>query len=526
MSGTVAKGTGDGAGSGERGRPVKSLPTRQTVFTLPQARGAADWHPLRGRAARKRWVNLAVVASQIALDGALIVVAFIAAYTLRTRFDLFSTFIEPSRQTYEAMLGVTLATLLLSLNFFGLYSLRRGVSRIDQFYRVTSAISVGFGAALALNSFILGNGFIYSRQMLLIAWVLSIGLVTAGRFAHGLGVGLLRQRVIARDRLLIVGGGTTGQHVLETIARSPWLGYEIVGVVGHAGPHDPAGDGLPGLPGVPVLGDDRQLAEIAQDQRVDEVIIALSGTPHEEVLALTQTLIESPVNVKVYPDSFQLLTKNELSLDDLGGLPMVSVRNVALRGWNRAIKRAMDVVLGAIILVLVAPVIVILAALVKISSPGPVFHLQERVGRDGRSFLCIKLRSMAQGAEEGSGPVWATRDDPRRTRLGRFMRRYSLDELPQFINVLLGEMSIVGPRPERPHFVAQFRASVPGYNYRHNEKAGITGWAQVNGLRGDTSIEERTRYDLYYVENWSPLFDLKIMIKTIWLVLRPDENAY
>ena len=162
----------------------------------------------------------------------------------------------------------------------------------------------------------------------------------------------------------------------------------------------------------------------------------------------------------------------------------------------------------------------------KVTSPGPVFHLQERVGHDGRTFLCIKLRSMARGAEEATGPIWATRDDPRRTRLGRFMRRYSLDELPQFINVLLGEMSIVGPRPERPHFVEQFRESIPGYNYRHNEKAGITGWAQVNGLRGDTSIEERTRYDLYYVENWSPLFDLKIMIKTVWLVLLPDENAY
>ncbi|HEY8598671.1 MAG TPA: exopolysaccharide biosynthesis polyprenyl glycosylphosphotransferase, partial [Thermomicrobiales bacterium] len=209
-----------------------------------------------------------------------------------------------------------------------------------------------------------------------------------------------------------------------------------------------------------------------------------------------------------------------------GGLPMVSVRNVALRGWNRVVKRVMDVALSAFILTMISPLIVLLAALIKLTSPGPVFHLQERVGHDGRFFLCIKLRSMAVGAEDSTGPVWARPDDPRRTALGRFMRRYSLDELPQFVNVLLGEMSIVGPRPERPHFVEQFSQSIPGYAYRHHEKAGITGWAQVNGLRGNTSIEERTRYDLYYVENWSPLFDIKIIVKTIWLVLRPDSNAY
>jgi exopolysaccharide biosynthesis polyprenyl glycosylphosphotransferase len=513
MRGTVRKGADDAPRAAIRSQPVKSLPTRRVVLTLPQERERPDWHPVRGRAAIKRWANLAIVGSQAALDAALIIVSFITAYQLRLRNDILGEFAPPSSTTYEIMLGLSLLTLLATFNFFGLYSLRRGVSRIDQFYRVTSAVSVGLGASLALNSFVLGNRFIYSRQILLIAWILCIALVA-----------------VARDRLLIVGTGSTGQHVLETIDRSPWLGYEIVGVLAHADTPGSGsrerGEAVATLPEVPLLGDDSELAQMVAQYNIDEVIIALNGTPHEEVLALTQTLIEAPVNVKVYPDTFQLITQNELSLDDLGGLPMVSVRNVALRGWNRAVKRVMDVVLSAIILVFVSPVIIALAAIVKVTSPGPVFHLQERVGHDGRTFLCIKLRSMASGAEETTGPIWTTRDDPRRTRLGRLMRRYSLDELPQFINVLLGEMSIVGPRPERPHFVEQFRESIPGYNYRHNEKAGITGWAQVNGLRGDTSIEERTRYDLYYVENWSPLFDLKIMIKTVWLVLLPDENAY
>ena len=486
---------------------------------------ASDWHPLAGRAAVKRWLNLAVVLSRGAVDALMIVAAFLAAYFLRTSIDLFSPFQEPSRATYEVMLAVVVVTVVVTFNLVGLYNLRRGVSRVDQFYRVSAAVSIGLVLSIAVNSILLGNRFIYSRQVLIVGWLLCIALVTVGRFLHGELVGALRTREVARDRLLVIGAGKTGRLVLETIARSPWLGYEIVGVLRH-GQNGQAALGEETVGGFPILGDDTQLATLARRHNIDEVIVALTGTPHEEVLTLAQGLIEQPVNIKVYPDTFQLITNNELSLDDLGGLPMVSVRNVALRGWNRLVKRLIDVALSAVILALVSPLLVLLAALIKLSSPGPVFHLQERVGHDGHSFLCIKLRSMAVGAEDSSGPVWARPDDPRRTVLGRFMRRYSLDELPQFVNVLLGEMSIVGPRPERPHFVQQFSQSIPGYAYRHHEKAGITGWAQVNGLRGNTSIEERTRYDLYYVENWSPLFDIKIIVKTIWLVLRPDGNAY
>ena len=300
MNDPAVKGAGDARGTHGQGRAVKSLPTRPTIFTIPQEQGRADWNLMRGRASIKRWVNLAVVGSQLVFDATMIVIAFITAYRLRARIDIFSTFVAPSRTTYEIMLVVMVLTLLVSLNFFGLYSLRRGVSRIDQFYRVSSAVSVGLGASLALNSFLLGNSFIYSRQMLLIGWVLCIALVTLGRFAHGTAVGLLRRRIVARDRLLIVGTGSTGQHVLETIARSPWLGYEIVGVLGRAGaastgeraataphaevaPHDD----------VPLLGDDSQLAEVVARHNIDEVIIALNSTPHEDVLALTQTLIEA-----------------------------------------------------------------------------------------------------------------------------------------------------------------------------------------------------------------------------------------
>jgi exopolysaccharide biosynthesis polyprenyl glycosylphosphotransferase len=196
-----------------------------------------------------------------------------------------------------------------------------------------------------------------------------------------------------------------------------------------------------------------------------------------------------------------------------------------MRGWDVAVKRTMDIVGAAIGLVLLSVPMLAIAVLIKATSPrGPVFLCQERVGLDGKPFQCIKFRSMRPDAERETGPVWATEDDPRRTRLGALLRRFSLDELPQLINILIGEMSLVGPRPERPHFVEQFRRTVPRYWDRHREKAGLTGWAQANGLRGNTSIEERTAYDLWYVENWTPWLDIKIMLRTVFVVVR--GNAY
>jgi exopolysaccharide biosynthesis polyprenyl glycosylphosphotransferase len=216
----------------------------------------------------------------------------------------------------------------------------------------------------------------------------------------------------------------------------------------------------------------------------------------------------------------------EVETSELTGLPLMRVRDVALRGWTRFLKRALDVAVSWSALVLLSPFLLLLAFLVKLTSPhGPILHVQERVGLDGRPFFMLKFRSMRPDAEADTGPVWAVPNDPRRTRIGAFIRRFSLDEFPQLINVLLGEMSLVGPRPERPEFVAQFAGMVPRYAERHMEKAGMTGWAQVNGLRGQTSVLERTEYDLFYIETWSLAFDIKILLKTLAAVIR-DRNAY
>jgi len=200
------------------------------------------------------------------------------------------------------------------------------------------------------------------------------------------------------------------------------------------------------------------------------------------------------------------------------------MHDVAMRGWKLTIKRAIDVAGSLVGLILLSPLMLFVAILIKLESPGPVFYVQERMGLDARSFPMIKFRSMHQDAER-DGPGWTQPDDPRRTWLGQWLRRLNIDEWTQLINVLLGDMSLVGPRPERPVYVEQFKKSIPRYMDRHREKAGLTGWAQVNGLRGDTSITERTKYDLWYIENWSLLLDFKILIRQIFQIFG-DRNAY
>jgi exopolysaccharide biosynthesis polyprenyl glycosylphosphotransferase len=229
------------------------------------------------------------------------------------------------------------------------------------------------------------------------------------------------------------------------------------------------------------------------------------------------------VDVKLVPDVLQYATLTA-TLEDLDGLPVINLSQVPLRGWNSLVKRAMDVVIAAAALVVMLPLLPLVAWLIWREDRGPIFYRQERMGLDGKPFMMLKLRSMRVDAESTSGPVWATRDDPRRTGFGGFLRRWSLDELPQVWNVLRGDMSIVGPRPERPAFVQEFKHKIPDYMLRHRVKSGITGWAQVHGWRGNTSIKKRIQYDLYYIQNWSILLDFKIL----WMTMRSGlwHNAY
>ncbi len=487
----------------------------------------------------KRRAQFLFTISLVVLDVAAIALAFYLAYVLRQRirWPTPPLNIGPFR-SYVGMLVVQVLAMLVVFFFYRLYHRPRALSSIDEFYSLFGAVSVGTIVAIALNSLTFKNSALeldYSRGMILYAWFLTIVLAGVGRFAHGQVQRALQARGLGGSRVLIVGTGEVGQMILQKILYLPGLGYEVMGFVrGVEGGDDPStdlstsrpaeasgqdaaddsGPSLGTVMGVPVLGQIGDIPSLIDAYSIDEVIIALPEASHEEILTIISLCERGKVSIKVYPDVFQIMAA-QVSIGDLGGLPLLTVRDIALRGWRLTLKRAVDLIGSAVGLVALSPLMMLVAALVKLDSKGPVFYVQERMGLDAEPFWMLKFRSMRADAEAETGPVWATEDDPRRTRLGAFIRRFSIDEFPQLINVLLGEMSLVGPRPERPVFVEQFKRSIPRYMDRHREKAGLTGWAQVNGLRGDTSIAERTKYDLWYIENWSLFLDFKIILKTI-----------
>lgn len=454
-------------------------------------------------------------ASLVALDALMIGTAFYVAYLMRLQSEYQN--ISPSFSTYSGMMGVFILSIITTFFFYRLYHRNRIQSHIDEFYLVFGAGSVGAVISIALISFVYKNQLDYPRLMIVYAWLLAILFVTMGRVLHARIRWQLQANGWGESRILIVGMGDVARAILQKIQLSPGLGYRVVGFVVKDDSEQP------NLFGIPFIGNIKEVSKVIEAYQIDEVIIAMPEASHQEILAIIANCERERVAIKVFPDVFQIMA-TEVSIDDLNGMPLLSVRDVALRGWKLSIKRGMDILVGSVLLVFASPVMLLVALLIKLDSPGAVFYIQERMGLDGKPFGMIKFRSMRIDVDD-SETGWTTKNDSRRTRLGTFIRRFSIDELPQFINVLLGDMSLVGPRPERPVFVNQFKQSIPRYMERHREKAGITGWAQVNGLRGDTSIIERTKYDLWYIENWSLLLDLKIILRTGMKVFF-DKNAY
>jgi len=452
----------------------------------------------------------------VAVDALMAIAAFYFAYLLRA----FIPFPTPLRlgpfRNYIAQLVIQVLSLLTTFFFFRLYHPKGERSRIDLFYNILSAVSIATLVATALSYLAYRSDRDFTRGMVIYSWALTVLLVMVGRVFSSWVKRHVRRK--HPEKLLIVGTGDVARMILQKTRQSPQLGYRVVGFV------DGEGNGGE-VAGVPILGPRSEIERIIREHDVQEVIIALPEANHAELLDLISACESERATVRIFPDLFQIIA-SELSISDLDGLPLLTVRDVALRGWKLVLKRAMDIVVSGAALIFLSPLMLLIALLIKLESKGPVFYSQIRVGLDGKPFPMLKFRSMRVDAEKETGPVWATPNDPRRTRIGAFLRRTSLDELPQFINVLLGEMSLVGPRPERPIFVEQFKQVVPRYMERHKEKAGLTGWAQVNGLRGNTSIVERTKYDLYYIENWSLLFDLKIILRTIINLFKGDRNAY
>ncbi len=322
----------------------------------------------------------------------------------------------------------------------------------------------------------------------------------------------------AKESLLVVGAGDMGRQVASYLWKRPDLGLKVVGFLART--HETREEER--LEGVPILGSYEDLRDVIQNRQIKHVVFALPMDEQSLLKPLIEQIRDELIDIHIVPDFLRFYILNA-SIEELDGIPIINISSSPLYGWGRIGKRVLDVAVSFVMLILLSPLMLLLALLVKLSSKGPVFYRQERMGFDGKRFEILKFRSMVVDAEEKTGAIWAREDDPRTTRIGAFMRRWNLDELPQFYNVLKGEMSLVGPRPERPVFIEKFKKDIPRYMLRHKVKTGITGWAQVNGYRGRTSLKKRIEYDLFYIENWSLWFDIKILFLTL---VKGFKNAY
>jgi Undecaprenyl-phosphate glucose phosphotransferase len=477
----------------------------------------------------KRYGRL-LVAFYVVSDALLALCAFGLAYLVRFSTGLIPVIRGyPPFEQYVAVMPFIAVLVPLSYHFQGVYRLRRGRSRVDDFFTVfigtIVAVVLGIVSTLYFQAYYASpelqdrGAYQVSRIVWALFLVFNVALTYGSREAIREVLERRWKAGLGLKRILIAGAGELGRVVAEKILQHRELGYQVIGFV-----DDRAGGDHLGYRGLPLLGTLADAAEIIRQENIDHLYVALPLEEHVKMLDVIESTSREMVDVKVVPDLVQFLALRA-RLEDLDGVPIINIHDVPLQGLNAVIKRVIDIgISGVSALVLLVPCSII-ALIIKWTSRGPIFYRQERMGLDGRPFWVYKFRSMRADAEEVTGPIWARDDDPRCTPVGRFLRRWDLDELPQIWNVLKGDMSVVGPRPERPFFVDQFKHRFPQYMLRHKVKAGITGWAQVNGWRGNTSLEKRIEFDLYYIENWSVSLDLKIMWMTLFRGLLQRQTS-
>jgi exopolysaccharide biosynthesis polyprenyl glycosylphosphotransferase len=460
--------------------------------------------------------ELLIPLTQVLSDVLGIEISFLFSYWLRFYSPLTSVFPVvkgfPSLGVYVFSSCVVIVVWLLIFRMLGLYGTKRNASPINEFYLVVKGLTLGMLIVMAVAFFY--RGFSYSRLVFVLIWATSTVSLSVNRTLllylerrlHRTGTGLLKAG--------IVGSSKWGERLFEKVQGHPGLGIHIVGCIGKGSPLSDR---------VPLLGEREEVASIVEREGISVLFLALDDAETGQLFSLINEC--SGLNVKFYliPNALEMMTSS-IRVEEVEGIPLLNIKDVAMSRWNYVFKRIFDVSFSFLALLLLLPAFAVIAVAIVMDSKRPVFYGQKRVGIDGRTFTLVKFRTMSVDAEKETGPVWTTRGDPRVTRLGKLLRRTSLDELPQLWNVLKGDMSAVGPRPERPYFVDRFKTSVPKYLERHRVKSGMTGWAQVHGLRGDVPIEDRTQYDLFYVENWSFLLDVRVLVMTVRAVIK-GENA-
>jgi Undecaprenyl-phosphate glucose phosphotransferase len=443
--------------------------------------------------------------------------ALAAAWYLRFQFQIVPvTKGIPESSAYWRLLPILAVLWPVVYSFHGLYRARRGRSRSEEAFVIFSATALAVVLLAGIATFY--REFSYSRLVLVMFFLCDVPFVVAARLLVRTRWESNWRQGIGIKRAVIVGAGRLGRSVVDRLVDRPDAGMVALALL------DDDGTARGGsYRGVPIAGPTSEAAAWISDGRADTVFLALPLEAHRKTLDLVRDAVRSGGEVRVVPDLLQHITFRA-GLEDWDGLPVVHLTETPVSGWSGMVKRGIDLALALAGLVILLPLLPLIALAIKLSNRGPVLYSQERMGLDGRPFRMWKFRSMRVDAEEQTGAVWARENDPRRTAIGAFLRRWSIDELPQLWNVLKGEMSLVGPRPERPEFVAEFKEKFPQYMMRHRVRSGMTGWAQVHGWRGNTSLAKRIEYDLFYIENWSLALDVRILWMTLVADLRVNAH--
>ncbi len=459
---------------------------------------------------------------QAVIDVLLTVLALYSAYTIRFQTRFFTHYfpiehgIPPLSDFFNLRFFITICVIwpfIFRIN--RMYKTKRGTPIFDIILSIISSVTLSITLLLVFTFFhrpFRGGGepVTYSRLMILTFWMINIFYVLLFRIALREISRYLRKKGFNQRHILIVGAGSLGQTFLKKVLQNPELGLHVVGFV-----DDNPEKEWETIEGVSVLGKTEDVPALIREHGIEQVYTALPLSAHRRIYHLLGQIQNECVDVKLIPDILEYITLRA-GFQNMGGIPVINLTETPLSGYNILLKRFVDVTLATIGLIVTFPLALAIAAIIKLTSPGPVLYRQKRMGMDLKEFEILKFRSMITTPEGENGVGWTVKDDPRITRVGKFLRRWNLDEIPQLINVLKGDMSLVGPRPEQPVFVEEFRKRYPRYMIRHKVKSGITGWAQVNGYRGDTSIKKRLEYDMYYIENWSLGLDFRILIRTIF----------
>ncbi|WP_018248097.1 undecaprenyl-phosphate glucose phosphotransferase [Orenia marismortui] len=454
----------------------------------------------------------------VLIDG--IIIAFSLVLAILTRFKSGFFNVEGNHLPFQAYLMSLIFIVPIYLILYKVYSLYTPYRTKTIFKEFRNIVKANFiGLSLLVTILFISKQIHYSRFVLFLFFIISILTTFIERLILRLILRKLRQKGFNLKHIIVIGSGDLAEEFIIKIFSNKYLGYNVVGIF------DNDKDNGYQINGVPVIGNINNLNKYLDNNIIDEVIIALPLDEYDELNNIIDICEKCGVRSKVVPSYSQYISSDPY-IDEVDGLHLIHMRHVPLDNYiNKSIKRVIDLIISILSLIIFSPVMLFISITIKLTSPGPVLFKQNRVGENGREFCMYKFRSMDVQKEEVSSTKWTTEDDPRKTKFGDFIRKTSLDELPQLFNVLKGDMSLVGPRPERPFFVKKFKEEIPKYMVKHQVPPGITGWAQVNGWRGDTSISERIKYDIYYVENYSILFDFKILFFTIFKGFI-NRNAY